>query len=141
MRKSSAIRLLPVLLMATIVFATSCGGGASYATPVDTVNTFLDAYEDMDADKLLDCFDISISSEVREETEMTIEMMKEMGDWSISITNRDISIVSQTGDSATVSVRCDMKATFEGETQTDSVDDTWTLVKKDNKWLLTELPD
>ena len=55
MRKSLAIGLLPVLLMATIVVATGCGGGGAYATPEDTVNTLLDAYEDLDTEKMLDC--------------------------------------------------------------------------------------
>ena len=133
--KVGVILILPLML---VVAATGCGRGVSYATPEDTVNAVLDAMEDLDADKYLDCLvPEALTSEERMEMKAAVKLMKEM-DVSISITNRDISVVSETEDSAIVSVSYDVKTTLEGETETGSEDKTWTLVKRNDKWLFTE---
>ncbi|MFC2018068.1 hypothetical protein ACFLTQ_02050 [Chloroflexota bacterium] len=140
MKKLSAILLLFVLLLSTVVVATSCESGESSTTPTGTVNELFDAMEDMDVTKMMECMDISVSSQERSQVEATFQMMKEMG-MSFSITNRDISVISETEDSAAVSAKCDIKATVMGQTQTQSMDETFDLVKVDGKWLLTGFPE
>lgn len=119
-----------------LVVATSCGCGVSYASPEATVNAALDAKQALDADKELGCMvPEAVTDEMRQVTREVYEELKRQG-VSVSIVNRDISVVSQTEDSATVSVSYDVKFTVEGETQTASDDATWTLVKRDGKWLI-----
>ena len=67
MRMSVITELGVVLLIAAIV-ATGCGGGASYASPVKTVNTALDAMEDLNIEKVLDC----VVPECEERAEMAM---------------------------------------------------------------------
>lgn len=141
MRKLSAILLLFVLLLSTLAVSISCDNAESSATPTGTVNEVFDAMEDMDVTKMMECVDATnISSEARSEVEAAFQLMKEMGA-SFSITNRNIKVISETEDTATVSAKCDVKATFMGQTETDSMDQTFHLVKVDDKWLLTELPE
>jgi len=140
MRKKSAILLLFVLLLSTVAVAVSCDSAESNTTPTGTVNTLLDAFEDLDFNKMMECMDVSMTGEGGAQVEETFKMMKEMG-MSISITNRNINVISETEDSATVSVKCDMKATLMGQTQTQNMDQNFDLVKVDGRWLLTEFPE
>ena len=140
MRKSLAILLLFVLLLSTLAVAVSCDSAESITTPTGAVNELFDAMEDMDVTKMMKCMDVSVSSQERSEVEAAFQMMKEIG-MSFSITNRNISVVSETGDSATVSAKCDIRATVMGQTQTQSMDETFDLVKVDGRWLLTEFPE
>lgn len=140
MRKSPAILLLFVLLLSTVIVAVSCDSAESNTTPVGTVNTLLDSIEDLNVTKMMECMDVSMTGEESAQVEETFQMMKEMG-MSISITNRNISVISETENTATVSVKCDMKATVMGQTQTQNMDETFDLVKVDDNWLLTEFPE
>lgn len=126
------------IILMLVVLTIGCGSGKG-ASPEGTVNSLLDAWEDIDADKMLDyVVPENVTEEMRQEMEEGIETWKEM-DASLSITNRDISVVSRTEDSATVSVSFDVKVRAQGETQTERFDETWTLLKRDDKWLLTVL--
>jgi len=123
-----------------VIVAIGCKSSVSLATPEETVNSYLDAIEDLDSGRMMDCISMSITSEERKQLEESLNMMKDIG-MSISITNRIINVVSQTEGSATVSFNYDMRMTFEGDTETESMNETWTLVKRDGKWLIEMLPD
>lgn len=140
MRKLSAILLLFVLLLSTVVVAVSCESGESSTTPTGTVNELFDAMEDLDVTKMMECMDVSVSTQERAQVEEAFQMMKQLG-MSFSITNRNISVISETEDRATVSAKCDIKATVMEETQTQSMDETFELVKVDGRWLLTGFPE
>lgn len=141
MRKLPAVLLLFVLLLATVAVAASCDSAeSSTATPEGAVNAVLDAMEDMNVSKMMACMDVSVSSEESAQVEEAFQMMKEMG-MSFSIINREIRVLSETENSATVSVKCDIKASLMGQTQTQSMEENFDLVKVDGKWLLTGFPD
>ncbi|MFC2000282.1 hypothetical protein ACFLXE_05945 [Chloroflexota bacterium] len=131
--------ILTLILMLLIV-AIGCKSSVALATPEETVTSYLDATEDLDVGRMMDCVGVNVSAEERRQAEEAFKMMKDMG-MSISITNRSINVVSQTEDSATVFVSAETRATFGGETETESMNETFTLVKRDGKWLLEMLPD
>ena len=141
MKKLPATLLLFVLLLSTVAVAVSCSNAESSTnTPEGTVNIMLDAMEDMNVSKMMECMDVSVSSEERDQIEGLFEMMKEMG-MRFSITNRNIEVMTQTENTATVSVQCDLTASLMGQTQTQSMDENFELVKVDGKWLLTGFPE
>jgi len=130
------------LILMLLIIAISCAGGVSYDSPEKTVNSLLDANQSSDADGMLACLvpeavTDAFRRELREGVAESAKMAKEL---SVSFVNRDISVTSQTEDRATVSVNFNMKITHEGKTDTRKGHDTFTLVKRDDKWLLTEFP-
>jgi len=132
-------RFLMLVLLAIGFLYVGC---AEAATPEKTVNTFLDAYEALDMDKALRLVVPEAAGE-RAFLETRFEVRRRMK-WqgiSFSYTNRNISVLSQTEDKATVSVSFDEETTVVmGGKKTKSVDETWTLVKRDGKWLFVEVP-
>ena len=128
------------LIFMLVIVAIGCKSSVALATPEETVTSYLDATEDLDVGRMMDCLGGNITAEERRQAEEALKMMKDMG-MSISITNRSINVVSQTEDSATVSVSAETRVTLGGETETESTNETMTLVKRDGKWLLEMLPD
>ena len=126
-----------------IAMVSGCSSGASYDTPEDTVNSYLNAYEKLDFMNMLACIlPVASNEEMRTDVEELVEefkdMMKDMN-ISFSINNRNIEVISRTEDSAIVAVSYDMELTYMDETETESSIETFTLVKSDGKWLLTEM--
>lgn len=128
-----------VLTFVLLVVVVGCDNGVSLSTPADTVNAYFNAVEKMDAAGMMDCSSHTTSDDLQY-MENVYQMYNKMG-MSVSFSNRDIEVISQTEDSATVSVSFNTTLTFMGETETQSVNETWQLIKRDDTWLFTELPD
>lgn len=129
-----------VLTFVLLVVVVGCDNGVSLSTPTDTVNAYFNAVEKMDAAGMMDCSSHTTTSDDLQYMENVYQMYNKMG-MSVSFSNRDIEVISQTEDSATVSVSFNTTLTFMGETETQSVNETWQLIKRDDTWLFTELPD
>ena len=69
---------IAVMLILTLMpIATSCRASLPLATPEETVNTYLDAVQDLDVDGMLACVDGDIPRGMRERAEETAGTMRE----------------------------------------------------------------
>jgi len=145
-RKLLLIAGIALILISTVTYILySKGyifGESPYATPERTVNTYLDALEDMDSGKMMDCIQLGPETDmIRSLIEGTINAYKDMleeGDISIKIVDRDVYLIEQTDDTAKVSISYTTETTASGYTQQSSGSDIIDMVKVDDKWLMID---
>ncbi len=123
--------VLVLALVAVLVPSLiGCGGGSG---PEDAVRGVMNAMAAMDAEKMATYF----TEEMSEDVEFGMEFAFTLVD-DIKISNLKTTLVSQTGDEATVAFEFDLETEAFGETDKEHVDDTLYLVKESGKWLISE---
>lgn len=109
-----------------------CGGGGG-SGPEGTVRGLLNAIEGQNAQKAGSYF----TAEQRELVVSSLELAFEYSD-KINISNVKTNLLSQTEDEAVVESEFDVTETYFGQTDTEHVEETWTLQKVDGRWLIND---
>ena len=127
--------VLIALVSSLFVFVSNCTPAT--ATPVGSVNAWLDAIAAQNPQAL-------ISYEVDDYARMTPAERVEMyeaafeGIKSYSVTNRNLTVESETETTSTVSVSFDLSVTdINDETWDDTVEVTYVLAKINGRWLMS----
>jgi len=128
------LKLLVVLVLMGMVASAlvSCGGGSvCSATPDDAIKGSFQALQSKDADKLVSYCAEGFREEIRAKMAYAFSLVDQ-----IKISNLEISVVSQTEDTATLEVEFDRKITAEGSVTEEHVKQTYELAKADKCWQL-----
>ena len=132
-RKTGIIVVLVLSLVLILPLAVACGGPDT-STPEGTVECFLNAVEDLDADAAADC---CIESQ-RSDTHDMIEAMADLCN-SVSFSNLDMTVTSQSNTEAEVTASYDYEVEYkDGNTESGHYNaGHFILTKVDDKWLIS----
>jgi len=126
--------ILVLSLVALVgVSLIGCGGESS---PEDVVRGMFKAMEAKDAEKLGEY----CTEDIREDVVAMMELSFEMID-SIKVSNLELTVASQTENTATVDYECDYEIKAFGETDESHDSDSIDLEKVDGKWFISEPPE
>jgi hypothetical protein len=129
--KAALVLCLVVLVGITIA---GCGGGEP--GPEDAVRGMFKAMEAKDAEKIGEY----CTEDIREDVVAIMEMSFELID-SMKVRNLELTVASETENTATVDFECDYEIEAFGETETSHESDSIDLEKVDGKWLISEPPE
>jgi hypothetical protein len=133
-RLSILVILLLVLVLA--VGTTACGGndGGTGSGPESTVHNYLRAVEKGDAARMYDYCAERPSDEEIQGAQMMIDMLE----LDVKISNIKTEIITQSADRASVQAEYDSEITSFGETEREHSSEIIDLIKKDGKWYIAD---
>jgi hypothetical protein len=100
--------------------------------PEDTVNLYLTYLEALDANGVSKCFISSLSNQIRQDVEKFRSQVTRA-----RIYNKEITVVSQTSNKATIEANYIMEITAFGQTQGAPIKETIQLDKVGDEWLIS----
>lgn len=134
--KKRVLVLVSIMLVVVMVLA-ACGAASG---PSDTAKKFMDSIKSGDINAMADCFEPKVAAVFKATMDMmgdeAIDLGQIMGESGVDTSSISYSVTNEKIDGDTATVTVEMKATVNGEEQTNSTD--LPLAKVDGKWYISQ---